>query len=110
MTTQIQELTIEGKVYVPKESIKSPIVSDVKIVVLQRGWVVIGQYKKVGDEGQLFPAAVIRTWGTTKGLPELVNGPTSQTKIDKSDATIRFNIGSEILLIDADSSKWEKHL
>ena len=111
MTTHIDELVIEGKTYVPKDSIQKPIAdSDVKIVVLQRGWVVIGKYKRVGDEGQLYPAAVIRTWGTTKGLPELVNGPTAQTKLDKSDATIRFNIGSEVLLIDVSAPKWEKHL
>lgn len=111
MTPQIQEITIEGKVYVPKDSIKEPLAdSDVKIVVLQRGWVVIGKYKRVGDEGQLYPSAVIRTWGTTKGLPELVNGPTSQTKLDKCDTMIRFNIGSEILFIDVSALKWEKHL
>lgn len=111
MNPQIEEIVVDGKTYVPKESIKEPIAnSDVKIVVLQRGWVAIGKYKRVGDEGQLYPAAIIRTWGTTKGLPELVNGPTSQTKLDKSDSTIRFNIGSEILLIDASANKWEKHL
>lgn len=110
MTTQIQELTIEGKVYVPKDSIKSPATGDIRIIVLQRGWVVIGKYKKEGDEGILYPSAVIRTWGTSKGLPELVNGPTSQTKLDKSDGEIRFNSGSEILTITVDAIKWEKHL
>ena len=87
-TTQIQELTIEGKVYVPKESIKTPIAKgDIRIVVLQRGWVAIGKFtRNCSGEGELFPGAIIQTWGTTKGLPELVNGPTSSTKLNKSDA------------------------
>ena len=110
MTTNIQELTIEGQVYVPKDSQKTPATGDIRIVVLQRGWVVIGKYCEQDNEVSLFPSAVIRVWGTTKGLPELVNGPTSQTKLDKSDGEIRFNIGSEILSIIVDASRWQKHI
>lgn len=112
MNPQIQEITIEGKVYVPKDSIKTPIAnSDVRIVVLQRGWVAVGKFKRNAiGEGELFPSAIIQTWGTTKGLPELVNGPTASTKLNRSDAIIRFNIGAEVLMIDADATKWEKHL
>jgi len=112
MTTKIYEITIEGVTYVPKNSLISPIKNgDVRIVVLQRGWVAIGKFKRnESGEGELFPAAIIQTWGTTKGLPELVNGPTSSTKLNKSDSVIRFNIGAEILMINVDSTKWEKHL
>lgn len=109
---KIEELVIDGQTYVPKSSQVSPIKNgDIRIVVLQRGWVAIGKFlRNASGEGELFPAAIIQTWGTTKGLPELVNGPTSSTKLNKSDAIIRFNIGAEILMIDVDADKWEKHL
>ena len=112
MQTEIDEIVIKGVTYVPKNSQVSHIKNgDVRIVVLQRGWVAIGKFKRnESGEGELFPAAIIQTWGTTKGLPELVNGPTSSTKLNKSDSIIRFNMGSEILMIDVDSTKWEKHL
>lgn len=81
--------------------------SKVKIVVLQRGWVVVGEYTHNATEATLENAAVIRTWGTTKGLGELaLDGPTSSTKLDKA-GTIRFERLTSVLVIDvAEDSKW----
>jgi hypothetical protein len=56
--------------------------NDVRILVLQRGWVVVGNYSAEGDECVLTDASVIRRWGTTKGLGELVNGPLEDTVLD----------------------------
>lgn len=56
--------------------------SDVRILVLQRGWVVVGSYSEDGDECVLRDASVIRRWGTTKGLGELANGPLKDTVLD----------------------------
>ncbi len=39
--------------------------------VLQRGWVMVGEFSKVGSDCSLTNAAVIRYWGTTKGLGEI---------------------------------------
>jgi len=81
--------------------------SKVKIVVLQRGWVVVGQYSQTATEAKLENAATIRVWGTTKGLGELAaDGPTSSTKLDKA-GTVRFERLTTVLVIDVkDDAKW----
>lgn len=81
--------------------------SKVKIVVLQRGWVVVGEYAHNGNEATLENAATIRVWGTTKGLGELASdGPTGSTKLDKA-GTVRFELLTAVLTIDVkDSDKW----
>ena len=56
--------------------------NDVRILVLQRGWIVVGGYSEIGDECILRDASVIRRWGTTRGLGELVNGPLKDTVLD----------------------------
>lgn len=54
-----------------------------RIVVLQRGWVVTGEYAEDGDEAVITNASVIRRWGTTKGLGELAQkGKTKDTILD----------------------------
>ncbi len=83
--------------------------SPVKIVILQRGWVFVGRFSKKESECKLENAYCIRQWGTTKGIGELVNGPTSSTKIDKAN-TVRFHELGIVALIDCEESKWDKHL
>lgn len=56
--------------------------NEVRILVLQRGWVVVGEYREVGDECVLENASVIRRWGTSKGLGELAKGPLENTVLD----------------------------
>lgn len=81
--------------------------SKVKIVVLQRGWVVVGEYSQTATEAKLENAATIRVWGTTKGLGELAaDGPTSSTKLDKA-GTVTFERLTTVLVIDVkDDAKW----
>lgn len=76
-----------------------------RIVVLQRGWVAVGKFSQVGDECKLSPAATIRVWGTSKGLGELVEGPTSSTKLDPAPE-ILFNESTSILMIPVKEEKW----
>lgn len=54
------------------------------ILVLQRGWVVVGHLVQDDEtKVRLEDASVIRHWGTTKGLGQLaLEGPTNQTKLD----------------------------
>lgn len=59
--------------------------SSKQIVVLQRGWAVIGDVAESPanpEEFVISNASVIRRWGTTKGLGELVDGPTEETVLD----------------------------
>lgn len=83
MTTQ-KKITVDGIDYVRADTIPAhaPADSPVRIVVLQRGWVVVGYYSEDGDRVTVSNASVIRRWGTTKGLGELVTGPTSETVLD----------------------------
>lgn len=52
------------------------------IAVLDRGFVYVGKCSIQGDIVRIENARNIRVWGTTKGLGELVNGPTSKTVTD----------------------------
>lgn len=77
-----------------------------KIVVLQRGWVAVGEYYRDGYECRLENASVIRRWGTTKGLGELaINGPLEDTKLDKS-GTIEFHLGAEVCRLNCKTTNW----
>jgi len=76
-----------------------------QIVVLQRGWVVVGDVSRDGDEVTVENASVIRIWGTTKGLGELVNGPTASTKLDPA-GTVRAHALAVVFTIDVDAEKW----
>ena len=84
--------------------------TDVRIVILQRGWVFVGRFKKVGDQCSLENARNVRKWGTTKGLGEIAeNGPTKETVLD-SCPTVRFHEQTVIASIDCAEEKWLSHL
>jgi len=100
-----KRITIDGVEYVPADELPSTI----QIVVLQRGWVVIGYTRTYGDQVIITDAAVIRAWGTTKGLGELVSGPTSKTVLDKA-GTIRAHVMTTVLTIDVDADAWDGRL
>lgn len=53
-----------------------------QIVVLDRGFVYVGTVFIDGDFMRIENAKCIRKWGTTKGLGQLRNGPTSDTVMD----------------------------
>ena len=83
----------------------------IKIVVLQRGWVAVGRYSQEGNNCKLDDAAIIRIWGTSKGLTELVNGPiANKTILDKSSKPIRFHEMTVVLTLDCDEDQWKKSL
>jgi hypothetical protein len=73
-------LTIDGIEYVRKGSTN---ISNVRIIVADRGWVFVGTCQD-NDDGSvtITNCRNIRRWGTTQGLGELVNGPLEGTKHD----------------------------
>ena len=81
----------------------------IQIVVLDRGFVYVGDTQKVGDFILIQNAQNIRLWGTSKGLGELYNGPLSNTKLDPT-GTVRAPYRALIALIAVDESKWAKSL
>ena len=107
MNTEINEVEINGIKYVRKDSIQTKqFEGDIKIVVLQRGWIYIGRFERIGNDCKLHNAYNIRSWGTTKGLPELVNGATQNTKLDKCDGIVEFDWLTVVHTITVNSTKW----
>jgi hypothetical protein len=107
MNTEINEVEINGIKYVRKDSIQTKqFEGDIKIVILQRGWIYIGRFERIGNDCKLHNAYNIRTWGTTKGLPELVNGATKDTKLDKCEGIVEFDWLTVIHTITVNSAKW----
>ena len=77
-----------------------------RIVVLQRGWVAVGDYSQDGHQCRLDNASIIRRWGTTAGLGELAaTGPTDKTILDPA-GTLRFHELAVITTFDTDAAKW----
>ena len=78
------------------------------IVVLQRGWVLVGYLSNDGVNYTLTSANVIRIWGTTKGLGELaLNGPLTSTKLDPT-GTVHFHENAIVMTMDTDKKKWKQ--
>jgi hypothetical protein len=100
---------VDGIAYV-KQGSEEPKNSNIKIVILQRGWVMIGRWSQDGEKCSLDNAYVIRTWGTTKGLGELaLDGKTASTKLDKA-GHVEFNILTVVAAISAKEEKWTAEL
>lgn len=83
----------------------------IHILVLQRGWVVVGRLQKEYDEFVLTNAATIRRWGSSgiglNGLAE--KGPQSGTVLDKGP-TIRCHELTVVMRLECNQANWEKHL
>lgn len=111
MKTELNSISINGAEYVPKGANKVQFDGDVKIVVLQRGWVMVGRFEKNGSECKLHNASVIRQWGTTKGLGEIASaGPTANTKIDPTNGLVEFDYLTVVATISCNHSAWTKYV
>ena len=110
METAVNEISINGVNYVPKGSeVKEEIKGDIKIVILQRGWIMIGKFERHGNDCKLHNASVIRQWGTTKGLGELASeGEKTNTKLDKCHGIVQFDYLTVVSTIDCEEGKWKK--
>jgi hypothetical protein len=108
MNTILNEVEINGVKYVQKSSLTTVQPSGpIKIMVLQRGWVMVGRLERDGSECKLHNASVLRNWGTTKGLGEIATGgPTSSTKIDKCGGLVEFDYLTVVCSISCEESKW----
>ena len=110
MNEEINEIRLNGIDYVRKDSVTAvkEFTGDIKIVVLQRGWVYIGRFERNGNDCKLHNAYNIRVWGTTNGLAELVNGATSSTKLDKCDGVVEFDYLTVVHTITVNSQSWKQ--
>ena len=104
----METITVNGKIYYSE---KPEVKGDVKIVILQRGWCMVGKFEREGSDCKLHNASVIRVWGTTKGLGEIAKGgPTSLTKLDPCNGLVEFDYLTVVAMISCDEEKWEKYL
>lgn len=98
-------MVIDGTTYVPEA-----VPADIKIVVLQRGWVAVGRVTRSGDDIHITGGHIVRRWGTTKGIGELAgSGPLAETKLDPA-STIRVHHLAVICMFDCEDSKWLQHI
>lgn len=77
-----------------------------RIVMLQGGWVMIGDLEKHDTYFSLGNGFVIRRWGTTQGLGELaIKGPLKETILDPVPQ-VQFHELTVVGIMKCDESKW----
>jgi hypothetical protein len=80
---------------------------DIKIVVLQRGWVAVGRLFQDGPYCRIENAQTIRRWGTNDGLGVIAKGGPIEGKTVLDDAgTLRFHELTIVVTFDCDQAKW----
>ena len=79
-----------------------------QIVVLDRGFVYVGNVEIDGDWCLITAARNVRRWGTSKGLGELAaSGPLKDTVLDPA-GRVRAPLRALIALIKCDAAKWSR--
>jgi len=104
-----KQVVVDGVTYYASRP--EAIDSDIKIVILQRGWILVGRFSRKGSDCKLEDASVIRNWGTTKGLGEIAqSGPTGSTKLDKCFGLVEFDYLTMVASIACKEDVWESKL
>ena len=104
-------ITVNGSKYIREDSIKQEADSgpdDIRIVILQRGFVMVGKFRQDGSKCELHNASVVRIWGTKAGLGELAaSGPLTNTKLDPCNGVVKFHELTIIATINCEARKWK---
>jgi len=100
----MEKMVINGETWV-KESTGG----DIKIVVLDKGWVYVGEFDDSDPDFVVIRSArhFIR-WGTSMGLTELISGPTSETKLSAVAPLVKAPADKLLFVIDVDQKKWQQ--
>ena len=78
----------------------------IRIVILQRGWIIIGKVKLTESMCLIQNGFTIRCWGTQHGLGQLaLEGKQVDTILDKFGRG-SFHILTSIQIIECDETKW----
>jgi len=83
--------------------------NDIKIVVLDRGWVFLGRVRKMEDSIVITQARNIRRWGTSEGLGQLRRGPLPGTMHDAS-GTVTVPMQAVIFTLDVEDGAWTREI
>jgi hypothetical protein len=101
----MKEITINNEIYIKKSESEYQS-SPIQILVLNRGWNVIGNVKEKDGKTYITNASIIRRWGTTQGLGELaIKGKLPLTILDKC-LDIAVDTANVIFVMNCDQSKW----
>ena len=105
----MKEITIDGTKYYSEKPEYND--SPVKIVILQRGWCMVGRFERIENNCKLVDASIIRRWGTTNGLGEIAkNGPTDETQLDKCNGLVEFDYLTVVASISCNEERWKDAL
>ena len=112
MGTSVETISINGIEYVKKSGIKAvEYEGDIKIVILQRGWIMVGRFERNGSDCKLHNSYTIRKWGTTKGLGELAEkGKLNDTILDKNNGIVEFDYLTVVASLSCSEEVWGKIL
>ena len=107
-----ERIIIDNDAYIREDLANRPQpTGDIKIVILPRGWNMIGHFSQEGSKCKLEKAAVIRRWGTSKGLGELaMSGPLSNTILDPCPLPVEFHELTVIATISCVEGVWKAKL
>ena len=79
-----------------------------RIAVLQRGWIMVGEYYREGEYIRLENAFNIERWGTTEGLGELADkGKQNDTRLRKCNKPVHFHKLTEVFSIECNQKSWK---
>lgn len=82
----------------------------IKIVILQCGWIMIGNFYQEDTRCELHNSYTIRRWGTTKGLGQLAkDGATDETILDANNLPVDFHELTIIASLLCDEEAWREH-
>ena len=100
----MSNVTLNGVEYAPINQS-----SDVRIVILQRGWVFIGNYQKVSDsECVLTNAKNYRRQRSGQGFGYVAkHGPSEECVLDPCELPVRFHPMTVVATIDCEASAWK---
>jgi len=102
----MKKIVVDGVTFIEQQ--KS---SDIQIVGLQRGHVLIGRFSRDGADCTLTDSYFIRRWGTDEGLGQLAEyGKRPETILDKCHRPVKFDILTTIFMLECNSEIWEKEL
>ena len=106
MIQSIVESAVRDVLLGTKQSEPNSASPTLRIVVLDRGWVVVGNVSHIDGWTIIQEASVIRNWGTSRGLGEIAaNGPTEKTILDGCPTVRARNV---IMEMECEASKWKK--
>ena len=97
-------IVVDGVTYVPAVS-----TGEIKICVLERGFVYVGRVSIDSGEITITNARALIQWGTTGHLGELVRGPLENTKLGNA-ANVTARLPQLIHTIEVHQDDWDNHV